>query len=211
MNLTALCSRRTTLLTVLDSIELAGLTVRQGYTQPDLFLEKLTAEQPHYALLTSESLSSLHMLEKMKQAAPNCQLILCLLPDAVATIGGLWPMLDTLDFDVLCSFDELPKCLTTLKAGHHYTTSMLVTSPVFQKKETLPGFDKLTAAQKRVLALLMQGMKCPAIANKLFLSRRTVYNHETAIAHELCVPGGQGELNGFIMQNLLILKRLMNV
>ena len=142
--------------------------------------------------------------------APKSQLILCLLPDAVATIAGLWPVLDTLDFGVLCGLDELTNCLTTLKADHFYKSSLLATHPVFQKKETLPGFDKLTFAQRRILALLMQGMKCPAIADKLFLSRRTVYNHETAIAHELGVPGGQGELTGFIMKNLLILKRLMN-
>ncbi len=209
MNLTALCPRRTTLLTVLANIESAGLAVRQGYTQPDLFLEKLTAEQPHYALLTSESLSSLHLLEQMKRAAPNCQLILCLLPDAVATIGGLWPMLDTLDFDVLCSFDELPICLTTLKAGHHYTTSLLATSPVYQKKETLSGFNKLTSAERGIMALMLKGMNGKDIADVQCISPHTLRNEKASISQKLGVSGGPGSLISFVLINAEKIKRLL--
>ena len=132
-----------------------------------------------------------------------------MLPDAVATISNLWPLLDTLTFDVLCSLDELTNCLTTLQAGHFYKSALMVTLPAFQKKETLPGFSELSPVERKVLALLLKGMKGPAIADELCMSYHTVNNHKTAISQKLGVSGGPGSLISFVLVNAETLRRLL--
>ena len=133
MTVTALCQTRSTRLLIFNAIESAGLTCGQCNTHPDRagaperrpesFLMGLSTQQPHYVLITSEYLNDPSLFEEAKRAAPTAQLILCLLPNAVETIANLWPVLDTLEFDVLCSLPDLTNCLTTLQAGHFYKSA----------------------------------------------------------------------------------------
>lgn len=209
MPISTLCLRRSTLLLVSDALEAAGFMGKYPQSNPNRFLTNLSTEQPHYVLITSEYLNNPPLFEEAKRIAPKAQLILCLLQDAVATIGGLWPMLDILDFDALCSLDELTNCLTTLKAGHFYKSALMATLPVFQKKETLPGFSELSPVERSVLTLMLRGMKGRAIANELCMSYHTFNNHKTAISQKLGVSGGPGSLISFVLVNAEILRRLL--
>jgi PAS domain S-box-containing protein len=56
-----------------------------------------------------------------------------------------------------------------------------------------PALHELSAREKQILALLMQNLRVPAIAERLFISQSTVRNHLKAIYRKIGV-GSQREL-----------------
>lgn len=56
-----------------------------------------------------------------------------------------------------------------------------------------PALSELSAREKQILALLMQNLRVPAIAERLFISQSTVRNHLKAIYRKVGVSS-QGEL-----------------
>ena len=53
------------------------------------------------------------------------------------------------------------------------------------KKAHLKEFDTLTLREREILKLLAEGLNNPAIADRLFISRRTVENHRKHINRKL--------------------------
>ncbi|MCX6215437.1 helix-turn-helix transcriptional regulator [Spirosoma sp.] len=111
----------------------------------------------------------------------------------------LWAILDNLEFDVLCSLDELTDCLLTLKAGRFYQSSLLETHSGYQAKEPLPGWHELTPSERRVLKLTTDEKTGPQIAAILFISEKTVNNHKAKISQKLAISGGPGSLTRFVL------------
>ena len=58
------------------------------------------------------------------------------------------------------------------------------------------SYGKLSRREQQVLRLLAEGLAPAAIAERLFISRKTVENHRTNILHKLNIrePGGPGAL-----------------
>ena len=52
-----------------------------------------------------------------------------------------------------------------------------------------PGLSALTAAERRILALIAGGLASKEIADRLFVHYRTVENHRVSIAQKLGVQG----------------------
>ncbi len=210
MSLAALCSRQSVRLRISAASDAAGLVWKTPQTDPDRFLAQLPTEKPRFALITSEYLSQPNLFASVRNAHPETRIVLCILPEVESQMASLWSVLDALDIEVLCTLDELSDCLTALKADRFYTSALLAIVPVASRRETLSGWHTLTPAEKRVLRVTMQGLKGPAIAAQLFLSPRTVYNHHGSICQKLSVPGGQGSLMAFIVQNILVLRELVS-
>jgi DNA-binding NarL/FixJ family response regulator len=212
MKLASLSTRRIIALAISGAIETAGLSEHTHQAGPNQFLAILPTRQPDGVILTGEFITDPPLFAQIRQTSPTAKIILCLLPDSTEPSEALWPSLDKLDFDVLCYLDELSDCLTTLKSGHFFSSSFLKTLPTGpKKKETLPGFNELTPMEKQVLSLMIDGLNGPAIARKLFISTRTVDHHKEHLIQKLGVPAGQGELAAFIIQNILILKKLLEI
>jgi DNA-binding NarL/FixJ family response regulator len=209
MNLAALCQRRSMLLIALAAIQSAGVNCALSHTNPTIFFAKLAAEQPNSILITSESLDDPNILVDIRRTVPNAQLILCLLPDAVNSIDSFWAVLDDLGIDTLCQLDELTNCLITLETGHFYKSALLATHPIYHKKETLPGWNEVKPAEKRILSLLLKGLTGPAIADKLCISRHTLRNEKAIISQTLGVSGGPGSLINFVLINAEKIRRLL--
>ncbi len=208
MTINAFCQHRSTLLMVSAAIESAGVTWKQPQTNPNLFLTNLATEQPCCILITTDNPNDPHLFAEARRIAPNARIVFCLSSD-VNTVDTLWPILDALEFDVLCQLHELTNCLTALKADRFYKSALLTTHPAYHKKESLPGWHTITTAEKRVLALMLQGFKGPAIADKLCISSHTVNNEKASITQKLGVSGGPGSLINFVLLNAEKLRRLL--
>jgi len=57
--------------------------------------------------------------------------------------------------------------------------------PRFQHRRSQQGWNSLTPTEVKVVGLVAQGMSNPQIAEKLFLSRRTVQTHVSHILTKL--------------------------
>lgn len=208
MTLHAFCQHRSSLLMVSAAIESAGVTWKQPQTNPNLFLTNLATEQPCCILITTDNQSDPYLFAEARRIVPDSRIVFCL-SNSENTIATLWPLLDALEFDVLCQLHELTNCLTVLKANRFYKSSLLATHPTYQIKEPLPGWQTITTAEKRVLTLMLQGIKGPAISDKLCISPHTVNNEKASIAQKLGVSGGPGSLITFVLLNAEKLRRLL--
>lgn len=75
----------------------------------------------------------------------------------------------------------------------------------------LPGWDRISPAEKDVLRLMLSGLKVPAIADKLCRSPYTVQSQKVSMGQKLGVPGGgPNSFVNFILANYLIIKELLN-
>jgi DNA-binding NarL/FixJ family response regulator len=67
----------------------------------------------------------------------------------------------------------------------HKVVQKLMEFPREEAKITDRGYDALTAREQEVMVLLAEGLSAKEVAEKLFVSPRTVENHRTSIMHKL--------------------------
>ncbi len=90
---------------------------------------------------------------------------------------------------------ELVSCLKTIVEGEYYISPSISQLLVERKKksETLlkdvPSLSRLTPAEKKLLRLLADNLTSKEIAEKLFVSVRTVENHRIHICQKLDIKG----------------------
>ncbi|SOD79458.1 LuxR C-terminal-related transcriptional regulator [Spirosoma fluviale] len=198
MSLLALCHRRSTVLKIAAAVDEAALNWRIPPTTIRLFQEQIVAQSPGFALISNDHLEDPALFTTIRAASPNTYIVVCLIPETVMT-NTLWAVLDNLEFDVLCTLDELADCLITLKAGRFYKSSLLQTQTGYTIKEPLPGFHELTPGERRLLKLMTESKTGPQIADVLFISEKTVNNHKAKISQKLNVTGGPGSLTRFVL------------
>jgi len=81
--------------------------------------------------------------------------------------------------------DELLKAIKVVSEGRKYFNpeiseiiiNELLAKVLGTKKETRPIFEKITQKEKQILGMIVQGFNSREMADKLFLSIRTVDNH----------------------------------
>lgn len=102
---------------------------------------------------------------------------------------------------------ELVEALQTIAAGDIYFSDKVsrimmggMVKKVRRQDVAVEDAPKLTAREKEVLALIMEGMSSPQIADKLFISNRTVENHRANIMAKLKVRNTI-ELVRFVLEN----------
>lgn len=198
MSLLALCHRRSILLKIAAATDKAALSWRTAQIDVSLFKAQIVIQQPGFVLITNDSLEDPTLFTAIRATSPQSYIVVCLTRGIVMD-KRIWTVLDNLEFDVLCTLDELADCLLTLKAGHFYQSSLLETHSGFQPKEPLPGWHELTPAERRVLKLATDEKTAPQIATTLFISEKTVNNHKAKISQKLGISGGPGSLTRFVL------------
>ncbi len=198
MSLLALCHRRLALLKIAAATDQATLNWQTSPTNLPLFQEQVQTKQPGFVLITNEHLNDPTLFTSIRAASPHTYIVVCLIQEMVMD-NHLWAVLDNLEFDVLCTIDELTDCLLALKAGRFYQSSLLKTQTGYATKEPLPGYHELTPAEQRVLRLMTESKTGPQIATILFISEKTVNNHKAKISQKLNVTGGPGSLTRFVL------------
>ena len=101
---------------------------------------------------------------------------------------------------------ELVSCLTTIAEGEYYISPAISQLLVDRKKKSdallrdVPSLSSLTPAEKKILRLVADNLTSKEIADKLFVSARTVENHRTHICQKLGIKG-HNKLLQFAMEN----------
>jgi DNA-binding NarL/FixJ family response regulator len=67
----------------------------------------------------------------------------------------------------------------------HKVVKKLMESPKEEAKITDKGYDTLTSREQEILVLLAEGLSAKGVAEKLFISPRTVENHRSSIMRKL--------------------------
>ncbi|AUD04907.1 helix-turn-helix domain-containing protein [Spirosoma pollinicola] len=195
-----LCRRRLTAMLLTSSTKQAGLNGYAHLSETD-FIAQALATKPQFAILTHEYLEQAALFAELRQRSPHTHIVLCVLPNASAINDRLWPYLDTIEVDSICTLDELTDCLRSLVADGFYTSTLLATYTLSRAQELFPGWQELTQGERRILQKLAEGQTGPQIAETLFISPKTVNNHKAKIALKLNVCGGPGSLVKFSLLN----------
>ncbi len=101
---------------------------------------------------------------------------------------------------------ELHSCLKAVAEGQYYISPSISHLLVerARKAESLPGsvptLDSLTPAERAILKLLAENLTSREIAEKLFVSVRTVENHRTHMCAKLGIKG-HNKLLQFALEN----------
>jgi len=90
---------------------------------------------------------------------------------------------------------DLLACLRTVNEGKHYI-SPTISHLLIQRNEaasalarTIPAVQRLSPAERRILALLAENLTSKEIAQKLFVSVRTIENHCMHVCRKLDIKG----------------------
>ncbi len=101
---------------------------------------------------------------------------------------------------------DLLACLRMVVRGEQYVSPTISHLLLERKKraETLeqgiPGLQQLSPAERRILRLMADNLTCKEIAEKLFLSVRTVENHRNHACQKLGMKG-HNQLIRFVIEN----------
>ena len=91
--------------------------------------------------------------------------------------------------------DKILECLKTANRGEYYLDTLLsqqvvkdlLRSDEDKRKVTGPGHDRLTAREQEIIVSIAKGFSIKEIADKLFISEKTVENHRANIYFKLNV------------------------
>lgn len=91
-----------------------------------------------------------------------------------------------------CAVDDIIECINYVNQGHTYISPAI--SNIILKHNKLKStyknsFEKLTPMEKRILSFIADGSSSQEIADKLFISIRTVENHRENICKKLELRG----------------------
>lgn len=89
------------------------------------------------------------------------------------------------------AIEELPKCLESIAAGQTYTSEKL-RSTIYSRSSA--DYEQLTSSEKKILRLLSQNLSSAQIADRLFLSKRTIEKHRSNIIKKLKLDSSQNAL-----------------
>lgn len=209
MSLIALCIRRSILLRMAAATDKADLHWQTAQTNPILFQERIAIEQPRFALITNENLNDPALFTNVRTASPQTIIVVCLILETSMS-KSLWAVLDSLEFDVVCTLEELTDCLLSLKAGRFYQSYLIQPNSVSATNSVLPGWYDLTPAERRVLKLIADHKTGPQIADILCICEKTANNHKARISQKLNVTGGPGSLTRFVTINQEVIRKLLD-
>lgn len=177
---------------------LCQLLKEQGYNvvgkaiEMEDTLQQIRVKQPQCVILESE-ISGRRSVDIVQQARSSNQRTKFILytskPDlklvANAMDQGFYGFLYAND-----GLEELYKCFQTINSGGYYYSReflRLLKSYGLDRlpEETAKKVNRLTSREREILGLIAEGATGHEIANRLFISYRTLANHKTNMAQKL--------------------------
>jgi DNA-binding NarL/FixJ family response regulator len=105
------------------------------------------------------------------------------------------------------AFDELAKAIEEVCAGRRYLCQAIDADVVQQQEQRvgkgITGLDALTPRQRQILQMIAEGQSTRQIAERLFLSVKTVETHRAQVMQRLAIHDVPG-LVRFALRNRLL-------
>lgn len=101
---------------------------------------------------------------------------------------------------------DIIECIKAVAAGEHYTSHSLTSFLINRSRRAInltekqPSVNDLTQTERRVLKLIAENLTSKEVAEKLFISLRTVEKHRENICQKLDLQGSHS-LFKFAVQN----------
>jgi len=105
---------------------------------------------------------------------------------------------------------EFLSCLRSVREGQYYISPSISHLLIEREKKVqslaaeIPAIERLTPAERAILKLLSQNLTSREIADKIFVSVRTVENHRMHMCQKLGIKG-HNKLLEFALQNKTVL------
>jgi DNA-binding NarL/FixJ family response regulator len=106
------------------------------------------------------------------------------------------------------SFSEIEACIAAVLNGDTYFSSSFVPSSLSDISKELKKIKNLTASEKTILKLVAAQMSSGEIAEKLFISIRTVEKHRSNIIMKLEIENTTNALTNWAFANRNVIKEL---
>ncbi|MRT16207.1 response regulator transcription factor [Vitellibacter sp. q18] len=106
------------------------------------------------------------------------------------------------------SFSEIEACIAAVLNGDTYFSSSFVPSSLSYISKELKKIKNLTASEKTILKLVAAQMSSGEIAEKLFISIRTVEKHRSNIIMKLEIENTTNALTNWAFANRNVIKEL---
>lgn len=104
--------------------------------------------------------------------------------------------------------NDITACIKTVAAGTSFFSSILSHFLLNRRGDQKSFLENLTAAERRVLRLIAEGKTSREIAEKLFVSPRTVEHHRAHISAKLNLTGKNGLLTFALTRKTEILGKI---
>lgn len=110
-----------------------------------------------------------------------------------------------------CAFEELYDAIHEVNKGHYYISPSIARTFVENytqqfEKNTKPPFDEFTKKEREVLQLIAEGETTKKIANKMYISVKTVESHRRNIMKKLDIYSVAGLTCFAIKEGLISLE-----
>lgn len=95
---------------------------------------------------------------------------------------------------------EVHRCILKVSKGETYFSKKIMELPE-DASEELRNFQLLSSSEKKILKLIAEGLSTAEIAEKLFISYRTVEKHRSNIILKLNIDSNKQKLNEWVLLN----------
>ena len=155
-----------------------------------------------------ESFSGLELARTIKKRSPKTYCIVCILPeDFHANLALYYDVNGYLS--VNHSLTDLVACIETIQEGYRYLCPAIkehIGEPVLQEHALQEPIYDISEQEKKVLQLMLSGMKAKDIADQLYISVNTLNNHKTNIRNKLKLHSNRELLSFAVKNNIVKLK-----
>lgn len=188
------------ILNITSDIELIG-EAEDG--EELLFL--LSKETPNVLMtdMSMPGISGLALIEKIRNHYPELPiLVLSMLDDIQLVMRAINAGIQGY-VTKSCSPEILLEAIYKVASGEKYIESRLAERALFSGNGEKSPFERLSKREYEIFTLLVQGMSATTIADRLFISVKTVSTHKAHILEKMDLKN-VAELVRFAMQNKLI-------
>lgn len=104
------------------------------------------------------------------------------------------------------ALEEIEACINAISQGEVYFSKAFQLKEVSSAQTALNRLDDLTPSEQKILKLIAKNMSTKDIADRLFISERTVEKHRSNVIQKLNLGGKPNGLTNWVLHN----KHLLN-
>ncbi|KYG74991.1 LuxR family two component transcriptional regulator [Roseivirga ehrenbergii] len=104
------------------------------------------------------------------------------------------------------ALEEIEACIREVANGGQYFSNAFQLKDVKFAQSSLEKVEALTPSERKILKLIAAGQSTREIADKLFISERTVEKHRSNVIQKLDLEGKPNGLTTWVLQNKHLLK-----